>query len=130
MHERCKFDDALLITAITTYIKILHSFPRVDGCPRETRTLILGGISYHYTWQEVEIGITLSQPCPCQDLLGPQSGSTFRQCTGAYSNGGSWSQVDFTQCAIFVSEATRHLCENAVVCKLLLFIARLFGCYR
>ena len=101
------------------YVDTLHSFGSADGCPRETRTFDFGGISYLYTWQEVEIGTTLSEPCPCQDLLGSQSGNTFRQCTGTYSNGGRWSQVDITQCAVFVSEVTRHLCENAVVCELI-----------
>ena len=87
-----------------------------DGCPSETTTLNTDDISHLYSWPDAEIGTTLFQPCPCEDIVGSQSGNTSRQCAGTYSNGGSWGQADYTQCAILSSEVTRHLCASAMVC--------------
>ena len=44
-----------------------------------------------------------------------------RQCAGTYSNGGSWSQADYTQRAILSSEVTGHLCASALVCTVQLY---------
>ena len=104
--------------AITCIVNSLSCYV-VDGCPNRKASLIPGG-AITYSWVESEIGTTVSQPCPCQDLvdLSGEAGMVVRHCGGTYSHGAQWREVDFSRCGLSVIAI--QLCEVTLVCNLLL----------
>ena len=88
----------------------------LDGCPSEEASLIPGG-AIIYSWAESEIGTTLTQPCPCRDLVDIPggTGTVIRHCGGTYTHGAQWREVDFSRCGLSVTAI--QLCEATLVCS-------------
>ena len=79
-----------------------------DGCSAEDDIILIN-------WNETEIGQFISQPCPCQDLIGnsaTQNGvfNITRRCGGSYSMGGRWEDVEYKiQCGL--TDIALELCR-------------------
>ena len=80
-----------------------------DGCPEETLPLLsssllfAGDTSSTFSWPETNLGDpVLHQPCPNQ---AGSINTVSRYCGGSFSSGAQWSDVDFSQCSVWVSWA-------------------------
>ena len=104
----CYYYSNIIQFMFTAFFSLLYTS---DGCPEQTLPLLsssllfAGDTSSTFSWPETNLGDpVLHQPCP------NQAGSNFintvsRYCGGSFSSGAQWSDVDFSQCSVWVSWA-------------------------
>ena len=95
----------------------------IDGCSAEDDEPLIDFITtpnITFDWPETEIGHSISQPCPCLDLIGSSLTpkrlfiNITRRCGGSYSMGGRWEEVDYQpQCGL--TDIALKLCQATIV---------------
>lgn len=64
-------------------------------------------------WPETNLGDTASMSCPCTEFAGSLAGRAYRYCSGTFSQGGQWEEIDVSDCEALNDNTTRQLCEAA-----------------
>lgn len=106
-----RLQRSLLAGCSILIVDVLMAFTVIyaDGCPAEILPLMSSSLLDNaiYSWPETEIGETIFQLCP-MPAEPSSSDNISRYCGGSYSSGAKWSDVDFSQCSVWVS----ILCRN------------------